>query len=411
MINSIRLLGTQHQKIQYYLLMLFCFFFPFFQRLAVFIITLLVLNWLLDKQTYSRLKQLIQPIPILFASFYLLYIFGLVYSQNMERAGLHLEQKLSLLIFPLLFFTTKIDNQKRANILFAFVLGCLMAIIFSLSKASYIYFTAGVNNFFYTDFSGHLNLHPAYYALYLSCTFFIYDFKKESLPFSKSVKPKIAQYSILILFSIIIAMLSSRAVIISFIIVLLTIYPYFKFKTKQLKEGLYIIVSTLIVMSLFMFSNPFTKSRVNDVAKELTTLSKKNTITNPRKDTWKASIQLIKHKPIIGHGSGDVRDLLQTEYKKNKDERISTRNFNSHNQFFEITVAFGLLGLVLFLAILGIPFLKAWQNDAYLYVFFLSLFILANLTESMLETQGGVVFFAFFNSFFASKLYETSTIK
>jgi hypothetical protein len=46
-----------------------------------------------------------------------------------------------------------------------------------------------------------------------------------------------------------------------------------------------------------------------------------------------------------------------------------------------------------------VPAISAIRSEYYLYFVFILLFSVNNLVESMLETQAGVVFYAFFNAF------------
>lgn len=72
----------------------------------------------------------------------------------------------------------------------------------------------------------------------------------------------------------------------------------------------------------------------------------------------------------------------------------------SHNQYLSIGVAFGIVGLIWFLITLFYPMFLQGKNVDYLYVTFLLIAVISFLTEDTLETQAGVTFYAFFNSFF-----------
>jgi O-antigen ligase len=71
---------------------------------------------------------------------------------------------------------------------------------------------------------------------------------------------------------------------------------------------------------------------------------------------------------------------------------------NSHNQFLNTSVALGLTGLICLLLCLGLPVLLTLKNINLLLWGFCVLSGLNFLFESMLETQAGVMFFAFFST-------------
>jgi O-antigen ligase len=68
----------------------------------------------------------------------------------------------------------------------------------------------------------------------------------------------------------------------------------------------------------------------------------------------------------------------------------------AHNQFLTIFAAFGIFGLLWFLATLILPPLILKVRRDYYFNFFLVISILSMLNEDTLETQAGVTFFAFF---------------
>ena len=117
-----------------------------------------------------------------------------------------------------------------------------------------------------------------------------------------------------------------------------------------------------------------------------------------RLEFWKTAIDIIKKKPIIGVGTGDINIAFKNQYKIN-NTKLSTRwQLKSHNQFIAITVAFGIIGLICFFFILLYPILKIKKID-YLYIVFFLIVFISFFAEDTLETQVGVTLYAFFNSF------------
>ncbi|MBQ8760267.1 MAG: O-antigen ligase family protein [Bacteroidales bacterium] len=112
----------------------------------------------------------------------------------------------------------------------------------------------------------------------------------------------------------------------------------------------------------------------------------------------KASFGIIKDNPIIGVGTGDIADAF-AEYYERTDSKLRPENrFRSHNQYFAITLAFGVVGLLCFLFSMFYPFFSDKKYRNYFYFIFLFIIALSMFTEDTLETQIGVTLFAFFNS-------------
>ena len=110
---------------------------------------------------------------------------------------------------------------------------------------------------------------------------------------------------------------------------------------------------------------------------------------------WKSSLELIMNKPIIGYGSGDVKDLLIYKYLQNGYFGIAEKKLNAHNQFLQTQLASGIFGLLMLLFIF-IQFLKnSLKNKNWMFTFITIIFFINYLFESMLETQMGVLLFSF----------------
>jgi 5S rRNA maturation endonuclease (ribonuclease M5) len=118
-----------------------------------------------------------------------------------------------------------------------------------------------------------------------------------------------------------------------------------------------------------------------------------------RIELWKYSIQTIKKYPILGVGTGDVKDVFAQELELGSSPLAET-NMRSHNQYFTFAIAFGTVGLLLILFSIFYPVfvLKKFKNP--LFLVFFCIIIFSMITEDTLEPQDGVTFFAFFYSFF-----------
>lgn len=118
-----------------------------------------------------------------------------------------------------------------------------------------------------------------------------------------------------------------------------------------------------------------------------------------RFEFWKAAIGIIKEHVVFGVGTGDIQKAFEAQYDKTNSPLFKEWRLRSHNQYLSIAVAFGVFGLIWFLITLFYPMFLQGKNRDYLYVSFLIIVLVSFLTEDTLETQAGVTFYAFFNSF------------
>ena len=138
--------------------------------------------------------------------------------------------------------------------------------------------------------------------------------------------------------------------------------------------------------------------------------SKKST-TGVRIYAWQTAIDLIKEKPLIGYGTGDVKSVLIDEYIKKDLTVLAKKELNPHNQFLQTAIALGCIGFLILILIFVLPLIHSIKRQFYIYAFFIGLFLLNNLTESMLETQSGVIFYGFFNALFFVSYFDNSKNK
>src|SRR5690606_17752557 len=90
---------------------------------------------------------------------------------------------------------------------------------------------------------------------------------------------------------------------------------------------------------------------------------------------WKNSIELIRLTPVFGLGTGDVQDELIKVYKKNK-ELWRMQFFNSHNQYIDYWLRYGIVGLTIFAFMLIYVFRYSYKRSNFLYFAFLLSFCL-----------------------------------
>jgi len=119
-----------------------------------------------------------------------------------------------------------------------------------------------------------------------------------------------------------------------------------------------------------------------------------------RFEFWKTSTCIIKANFWFGVGTGDMNIAFEEQYAKMHSRLEKKYQLRSHNQYLSIFVGFGLIGFVWFIFFLIYPPVVTKKMFDYFYFVFFIIAILSMLTEDTIESQTGVMFFAFFNSLF-----------
>ncbi len=122
----------------------------------------------------------------------------------------------------------------------------------------------------------------------------------------------------------------------------------------------------------------------------------KGTMTR-RLVSYQTACKLIKNNFLFGVGTGDVRDVYQDYYKKNKPGILKNEKWiHGHNQFLSIFVSYGIVGFVWFCIALFYPVYVRRGYKNYFFIIFFTISLLSMFTEDTLNIQIGVSFFVFF---------------
>lgn len=119
----------------------------------------------------------------------------------------------------------------------------------------------------------------------------------------------------------------------------------------------------------------------------------------------KAAFCAIEENKLLGTGTGDVQSTMNVCYEHSSSPLNKEWYKRPHNQFITITVALGIVGLIVFLISLFYPIIVLRKELTIVYWLFFASAIISFLFEDTLETQSGLSFFAIFNTLFITNAY------
>jgi O-antigen ligase len=381
-----------------YLLQLIAFVLPVSKKIIPLIIILWVINGLffvlLNKH---RIKK--QSKPSVLMVLYLFYVVYFFISPYKDSALFDLEVKLSIMLFPLGFYFTGNYLPERKKLFKAFILGVLFSIFVLFIRACYLYFTEqDVKYFTYSDFS--FLMHTSYYSMYVCWALYMLITDLFTAHSKKMFSSNKVYYFLTLLLSVVIFLLASKTGIIVWLLIMIYAYVLYYLKFRNLWPLITIPVILIVMLVGILSVNNKLFIRFKETYSVLfgdKSANNKFSSTTARTKIWPLAWQLIKENPA-GYGTGAEKEVLKQTYLKNKLHKAYEKQLNAHNQFLQTGLALGLLGMLLLMALfirflfLGIKF------DEWLLFGFALITSVNFITESMLETQAGVVFFAFFYS-------------
>ncbi len=396
-----------HKKFFLYSAMGTAFFLPVYGRIVPVMIIIMVLNWLAG---FFTIKPRTKPVGqkrnftvLVFAGFYLLYLAGLAYTANFEYAWFDLEVKLSLLIFPLILATTPVGFVTKKElycILSAFIAGCFVGSVILLIHATMAYLIGHVEGaFFYTRLAWYF--HSTFLSIYYNFAIVILAGSWLLLPAGISIKKWLIA-GLIALFGGMVLLLSSKAGQLTLASIILVMAAIGWFSIKRKKLAIWLVANELIILLFGLMLAPELFSRYAAVGKAVTETTQNERVTAEsnadRLVVWSTALSIIRENWMWGVGTGDVKDELVEGYQERNALPAIQHRYNAHSQYLQTFITLGLPGILFFVLMMIIPAINAFMKHYWLYLLFLIIVSVNALTESVLEVQAGVVFYAFFNA-------------
>ncbi len=345
------------------------------------------------------------------------YVLSMIASGNFDYQLL--EHKLSLVIFPLIFYLHTYSSREREQMMRVFVFSLLISGVICVLMAAYrsvhwnegqlIFNTAilpgksfsesilyGGNQFF----GKYLSIfhQTVYFSLYLCVGVIIILFQTQLF------KAKIRVWALLV-FVILLFLISNKAGLLS-----LGIIFFYRLLTLPFSRNRKIVYSGLLILMTLIFLNinpRFHESFLRVIKGDIELDTEGRYGFSPRLLSWDAALELIREKPLMGYGAGQAQLVLNETYEKKGYIFPLKESLNAHNQFLQIWIENGLLGLLSFILILVILIIKTgnYKGEVAKSVLIFVIVISVNaMFESVLNRFSGISFFAFTTCFIISQL-------
>lgn len=376
----------------------------FSQKLSV----LMIFGLFLVVLTGIFLKHLrfIRLLPnVLLISIYLVYLVGILFTNNESLARLYAENKVSLLLLPLLFSFVPDFKLRITTLALGLCSGITIAFLFGVGS---ILTQGGQQTIQFTSVYISTVHHPTYTAMFATIALFgaWWNFYKREDYFKPSW---IIPFSLVALILILLC-LSLSGILFLFLIsaILLLVLIWQKFDRR-----IFYFICAGIPLSLFVLFRyaPGLKEDLAYTANSLfvfmrdpdafvKTKTQYKTGNETRMVMWTVTLQEILEHPL-GVGTGNVDEHL-SERLALKGQLLLARQdengsiaFNPHNQYLQTTLETGILGGAVLLAWIISLIKLALRARDYWLLLIVSCFAFNSLFESVLQRQSGILFIAF----------------
>lgn len=410
--TNYKIQGTESEKlekIRFLLACLFIFFLPYEHYYSTTIFYLFIGTLLIDFKV-SKIKRIPKQVWV-FQLIFLLSVVGYVSSNYKHEAGSFVERQLMIFLFPIVLpMAFDITKERIKSLLYTLVINsfCIVIILYA-----YVFYqmqeqNLPINDLFTKPFLNHnfsqpIGIHASYLSFYLSVGFL---FLLQELILVKQIKSKILITIVMLCLLLSLFSLIARSILLAFFVVLIIVVPIFFFKTTKDTLKYFVLLVPVLVVGVFFVRNSIDIGHrvLENVVVDLGVV-KGNVQDNieqiePRAERWKLGIDLVKQKPLLGHGTGSELPLLKEEYLKKKLMISYYENFNSHNGYLSILIKHGITGLIVFLFAFFYYVRLAIVNRSFIYFSFLLTLLVFLLVENVLDRQVGIFFFALLNTLF-----------
>lgn len=358
---------------------------------------------------------------ILFSSLFLTFAFSLLYTQDIQRGIKFIIRLLPTILFPSIFLFNKIntlETNRFNKIITAYCGAIFLALVYLHIVLFHKLYNSSIK---FWDFRQlielKLKVHGTYLAMWVgfAIVLLVHNIKSQ---ISKSEK----YYQVFLMFIMLAYFFYWQYVIGSRMPFLATIIVCFFCLFKNVKQMLLagillFFLSTVLVLKTDRIGERFQKLKNYDFSFPQGKYEDNYpNISNEqiRNGIYYCSYETLKEEPFFGHGVGDVDARLQSCYDNTftNTDTYKVTNYNSHNEYLNIILSAGIIGLILFLVANFYFIKKAFNKKSGIYISFM-LFIFLNFCfENILSRHNGVVFFSFFNSlifFQYNSLHEKGT--
>lgn len=340
--------------------------------------------------------------PLIFLiSLYLAYLVGVFFTENPTQAKLYLENKLTFLIFPLLFmYQTKFKYELKNSII-GLVIGVFQVGIIGLLHSINCDHSINGSLACFTSSSFSYIHHPTYFSIYIIIALFAswYGFFTKWKFFS--LKWIIPISIIFLAFYTLCLSLAGMLFLVLFIFFLIAKLIQYKF--GKIAFFSFLILTPVLTAVIFStipkfkveFNNSISSARkfAKDPKTFMKTFTHYHTGSEERMIMWTVTLYQISKHPF-GVGTGNVDYFLQKELKANHQEYLATKNYNPHNQFLQTTLEIGVFGLLILIGVFVFAFKAALKEHNKILLVLIAGFIFNAFFESVLQLQSGIVFFS-----------------
>ena len=400
------------------LLALLIVVWPKLSTLAIILVFLIAIVGIVKKHIVFKFNLTL----LFLALLYVAYLVGVLFTENQVLANRYIENKLSFIIFPIIFSLLPKKGIDLKFPILGLLLGVILTIVLGLIHAISLHLFQDqslYNSFFAVGFS-YIH-HPTYFSVFITLAMYgvFYAYKMKWIFFNKL---NVIIVSGLLLISLVLCL--SFAGILFFIFSVFTYITYLIYKRNGSNTMLLLVSGFLLLLfSIFYTNYKFGNKDTNEITHLVDSISDYSkspskyiqkyvgykTGNEVRLIIWTATFLEIVDHPL-GVGTGNIYLHMSQRLKQLNQDQMVDQEYNPHNQFLQTFLEIGFFGFLILMLFLVFVLKSAYKNRNVLLILCYSSLIFNSFFESMLQRQSGIVFFSFWICLLVSTSFKNEKI-
>jgi O-antigen ligase len=411
---------TKKEKILY--ILFFCFLFtfylptkPFLNNIVIWLGFVLSFGYNSMSEKVSLLRE--RPAIILMILFFGIHLVSSLFSLDQPEAVSMLVLRWPLVFLPLAVGTLVISPPFKNRMLLLYAVTTTITAFICLVNACRLSIHFNDTNYLYNDWlSDAIKMQSVYFSLMVTLAIFSYVHLLLTDPFVW--RYKIFTCCVISFMLAIQILLGSRIQLLFFYGSTLVFIVYYLAGRQRKLRLTFMLVSSLVIITIGYFkifpktANRFkefkyphyayTNQSVQSHYNMPVTPEQWNGI-NLRLAIWNCGWDAAKKHLMLGVSLGDKKQALQTMYRQKDFDFAAKRKFNMHNTYLDVLLAFGIVGLLLFVtSFFVLPLKSCITARDFTGAMIIATFLFALFTETYLDRSMGCVLIGFFIPFVLS---------
>ncbi len=369
---------------------------------------------LLQPHLGERIKRLRnKPWIFLFWGLYGWHLLGMIWTEELAVGQFILEKKASLLVLPLLLgLDASWRERTLSDFLLVLAVGCTVLFWGCLAAATRRYMiTQNPGEFFYHQLGSPIPNFSAIYQSWYALVALAGIHYLQNKPLPWVIAPSALRWGLAASLALSIVLWSSKL-----FIVLTIIYLVMVLARRLRGRSAWVWAAALAILIFGVAASEIPRTRFQQILDSEFAILEQDQY---RWDTpfngltlrlvfWKFGWEILNEEQAFfsGVGPGDAQNLMNATLREHQmylgNPELGDRGYwdhNFHNQYVELAVQTGFVGVLLYLSLLYRGARRAFPLGlTHPLAFFVATVMAFSLFESLLERQHGVVFFAFFLS-------------